>query len=394
MVRDLKGKKDEIARLKEELFYKQVELEKLKGRLEETIRALKLHDNIIISLASSTVLQKDLDNLLDSIKRLYKLDEIAVLLYDDETGLLYVFSAAGLTEERRSKTFLPGEGVSGEAFKEGKIIEVERAGSDPRFRFWGVPSDKYRNKAFIATPLIVGHVKLGVISVTADAITTGIKNAIIVLANTLIPLLSIKIEKEKQEHVFFEILTHVLDLVESMNPFFKGHSQRVYRYARYLAEKLRVSREEIEIISKGALLHDIGKVGLMDLAAKKGRLTRKEMERMKEHPLIGESFIKNFEFLHDTIPIIKYHHERIDGKGYPGELKGNEIPLLVKIVSVADVYDAITSERPYKKSMPLKYAIRELRRVKGTQLDSRLVESFVRDYEDLKEYTITLRTLY
>lgn len=379
---------------KEKLFYQQVEIEKLKGKLEETEKALKFHMNIVMALSRSRDLKTDLESLLSSIKENYKVDEVAVLLYDDESGLLNIYASAGLEGEKKEKTFLPGEGISGEAFRDGKIIEVERAGRDPRFKHWGVPSPSYLNKSFIAIPIIVDSMKLGVLSVTADAITPGLKSALFTLINTLIPILNLKMEKEKQESIFFETLTSVLGLVESMSPFFKGHSQRVYRYARYLAEKLSLSKKEIEILSKGALLHDIGKLGLIELAIKRGKLTKKEMERMKQHPLLGEKLMKNFDFLKDTIPIIKYHHERIDGKGYPGELKGNEIPYLVKIVSVGDVYDAITSDRPYRKGRTFNYAIEEMKAIKGNQLDAAFVEEFIKNPKELKELTYTLKELF
>jgi putative nucleotidyltransferase with HDIG domain len=380
--------------LKEELFYKKVEIEKLQGKLKEIESALRLHTNIVSALSHSRDLKSDLESLLSNIKENYKLDEIALLLYNEETGLLDIYASSGLSDEKKEKTFLPGEGISGEAFREGKIIEVERAGKDPRFKHWGVPSHIYLTKSFIAIPIIIDSLKIGVLSVTADAITPSLKNVLFTLINSLIPILNLKMEKERQEGIFFETLIGILDLIESMSPFFKGHSQRVARYARFLAEKLKLPKNEMDVLSKGSLLHDIGKIGLIEIAIKRGKLTSKEMEKMKEHPLIGEKFMRKFEFLKDTIPMIKYHHERIDGKGYPGELSGNEIPLLVRIVSISDVYDAITSARPYRRERPFKYAIEEMKKVKGSQLDAQLVDVFISDLKELKELTYSLKSIF
>ena len=380
--------------IKEELFYKKVEIEKLEGRLKELENSLKFHTNIVNALSHSRDLKSDLEALLSNIKENYRVDEIALLLYNEETGLLDIYAASGLSDVKKEKTFLPGEGISGEAFREGKIIEVERAGRDPRFKHWGIPSPVYFSKSFISIPIIIDSLKIGVLSVTADAITPSLKNLLFTLVNSLIPILNLKIEKEKQELVFFETLIGILDLIESMSPFFKGHSQRVARYARFLAERINLPKNELAVLSKGSLLHDIGKIGLIEIAIKRGKLTPKEMERMKEHPIIGEKFMRRFEFLKDTIPMIKYHHERVDGKGYPGELSGNEIPYLVRIVSISDVYDAITSSRPYRREKPFKYAIEEMKKVKGTQLDAELVDVFINDLKELKELTYSLKSIF
>lgn len=380
--------------IKEELFYKKVEIEKLKGRLAELESSLRIHTNIVNGLSHSRDLKSDLEVLLSNIQENYKLDEIALLLYNEETGLIEVYASAGLNEEKKEKTFLPGEGISGEAFRSGKIIEIERAGRDPRFKHWGIPSPVYLTKSFISIPIIIDSLKMGVLSVTADAITPSLKNVLFAFINSLTPILNLKIEKEKQEQIFFETLIGILGLIESTSLFFKGHSQRVSRYIAFLAQRINLPKNEINVLSRGSILHDIGKIGLMELAIKRGRLTSKEMEKMKEHPVIGERFIGRFEFLRDTIPIIKYHHERIDGKGYPGELRGNEIPLLVRVVSVCDVYDAITSARPYRKEKPFNYAIEEMKKVSGTQLDAELVDEFVRDLKELKELTYSLKSIF
>ncbi len=296
------------SKIKEELFYKKVEVEKLQGKLKEVENSLKLYTNIVNVLSYSRDLKSDLGFLLSNIKENYKLDEIAILLYNEETGLLDIYASAGLSEVKKEKTFLPGEGISGEAFREGKIIEVERAGRDPRFKHWGVPSPIYLSKSFISIPIIVDNLKIGVLSVTANAIPPSLKNVLFTLINSLTPILNLKMEKERQEQIFFETILSILEMIENTSMFFKGHSQRVSRYSRYLAEKIKLPKNEMDIISKGSLIHDVGKIGLIEIAIKRGKLTPKEMERMKEHPVIGERFMRGFEFLKDTLPIIKYHH--------------------------------------------------------------------------------------
>ena len=138
--------------------------------------------------------------------------------------------------------------------------------------------------------------------------------------------------------------------------------------------------KEVERITLGALLHDVGKIGIPESVLKKeGPLSDEEWLVMKQHPSIGvDKVLKPNASLKDLIPIVKYHHERIDGKGYPDKLKGDEIPLAAKIVAIADTYHALTSDRPYRKGMSLEKAVAILEEGAGTQWDADLVRTFVR----------------
>jgi putative two-component system response regulator len=166
--------------------------------------------------------------------------------------------------------------------------------------------------------------------------------------------------------------------VEAKSPFTQGHSERVTHYALLLAGALGLSCDEQQALRRGALLHDIGKISIPDaILNKPGKLTDDEMEKIKEHPVQGVKIIERLESLRDVIPLIRWHHERLDGQGYPDGLKGDAIPFLVRILSVADVYDALASERPYRSAMPHAKCIELLRsEAAGGGLDARLVESF------------------
>lgn len=161
-----------------------------------------------------------------------------------------------------------------------------------------------------------------------------------------------------------------------------GHSRKVATYAAELAKALGYSMPEIETIRTASLLHDIGKIGIAEhILAKPGPLTPKEWELMHAHPDLGVAILKHVEDLKDCLAAVRYHHERYDGSGYPAGLKGENIPLDARILAVADAYDAMTSERPFRRrAMTYEQAREELRRCAGTQFDPKIVEVFISNY--------------
>lgn len=166
--------------------------------------------------------------------------------------------------------------------------------------------------------------------------------------------------------------------VDAKSPYTRGHADRVTRYALMLADKLGLPAAERERLSRGALLHDIGKISVPDaILNKPGRLTDEEYTIIKQHPVQGVTMIEPLQSLHDLIPLIRWHHERPDGRGYPDGLSGDAIPQLVRILSVADVYDALSSDRPYRAGMSHEQCLKILRdSAADGGLDHELVEIF------------------
>lgn len=192
------------------------------------------------------------------------------------------------------------------------------------------------------------------------------------------------VHKFNQEEIvnhnhLMEMVTSLAGAIDAKDPYTKGHSTSVSRYAEALARAVNLPEHEVERIKIGALLHDVGKIGIPESVLKKpGKLDDDEWEIMKQHPTIGaEKVLAPNEALRDLIPIVKYHHERLDGKGYPEQLKGNEIPLAARIVSVADAYHALVSDRPYRKGMPIEKACAILKEGAGIQWDADLVRQFI-----------------
>lgn len=166
--------------------------------------------------------------------------------------------------------------------------------------------------------------------------------------------------------------------LEARDTYTAGHSERVNKYSVAIARKLGLSSEEIELIHHGSLLHDIGKIGVYDrILLKPKALDIEELSLMQEHPEHGVKILANTPALKKHLPIILHHHERQDGSGYPHKLKGEQIPIGARIVQVADTWDAMRSDRPYRRKLELKIAISQMEQAAGTQLDPDCVKAFL-----------------
>jgi len=166
--------------------------------------------------------------------------------------------------------------------------------------------------------------------------------------------------------------------IEEKDPYTHGHTERVARYAVALAKELRFTPEEVQRIQFGAFLHDIGKVHTQDaILHKPGALTDEEWRTVKAHPVRGAEMIRGVKFLERVTDMVRHHHERVDGRGYPDGLKGDEISLASKIVNVADAFDAMTTDRPYRAGMTMEQAIAQMREKAGTQFASEIVDVLI-----------------
>lgn len=167
--------------------------------------------------------------------------------------------------------------------------------------------------------------------------------------------------------------------IDARDPYTAGHSERVAGISLEIGKQLGLEKDKLNNLEIAALLHDIGKIGIPDeILHKSGKLNEYEYSKIKEHPTIGVNILKNIKFLKNTIPIILHHHERFDGFGYPLGIKGYEIPLEARIITVADSYDAMVSDRPHRKGLPIDIAINELIKFKGIQFDDLVLDAFLK----------------
>ena len=175
---------------------------------------------------------------------------------------------------------------------------------------------------------------------------------------------------DKLEQAYMESIETLRYTVEAKDPYTKGHSDRVAEYSVLIGKSLNLSEEELKTLKIGGLFHDIGKIGVPDsILLKESRLDDEEYSQIKNHPLIGVHILSNATIFQDIIPIVKHHHERFDGKGYPAQLSEKDIPYLARIVSIADSFDAMTSKRSYRNALPLEVVKNEFLKNIGTQFD-------------------------
>lgn len=196
--------------------------------------------------------------------------------------------------------------------------------------------------------------------------------------------------KEQLEQAYLDMIQTLRYTVEAKDLYTRGHSDRVSEYSVLIGEKLGLSIEQIKILRIGGLFHDIGKIGIPDsILLKPSKLTDEEYSQIKNHPSIGAHILGLAAIFQDIIPIVKHHHERYDGNGYPSKLKGEEIPYLARIAAVADTFDAMTSRRSYRGPIDIEHVKEEIKRCEGTQFDPQIAEVFIEilnnDFDKIKE---------
>jgi putative nucleotidyltransferase with HDIG domain len=188
---------------------------------------------------------------------------------------------------------------------------------------------------------------------------------------------AVRESRERLTRAYVQFVGSLAQALDARDAYTAGHSRRVSEYSLAIGKAMGVSEQDLETIRVGALLHDLGKIGISDLVLQKpGRLTPEENQLIRQHPVIGKRILENVQGLEGYLDIVELHHENLDGSGYPHGLKGEETPLHARIVKVADAYDAMTSDRPYRAGKSHTEAIAVLRSASGSEMDPSVVEAF------------------
>ncbi len=199
----------------------------------------------------------------------------------------------------------------------------------------------------------------------------------------------IKKINEQLEKAYLESIQTLRYTVEAKDTYTRGHSDRVSEYSVLIGKYLNLSQEDLKILKIGGLFHDIGKIGVPDsILLKESKLTDDEYSEIKNHPSIGAHILSSASIFQNIIPIVKHHHEKYDGCGYPSQLKGEDIPYFARIAAIADSFDAMTSRRTYRDSLPIDTVIAEFEKCQGTQFDPELTTIFLdilrNHFDDIK----------
>ncbi|MBI4866135.1 MAG: GAF domain-containing protein [Candidatus Wallbacteria bacterium] len=354
---------------------------RLFSRSRRQVAELTLINALGQTLNSSLDLEEVLTYIIHNISEIIGAERGSLMLWDEKEQVLKVSVSKGLDEEfARSVTFRAGEGIAGIVAELRQPTLIANTRHDPRYL------ERVKDEApltLMSAPVINKDRVLGVLNFerSLDRSRPFTSDDLRFLS-TLSSHCGIAIENARlyQNLVtsYFETIRSLANALESKDAYTHGHSRRVAKDSVRIAQKMKLPTKRVEMIRHGALLHDIGKIGIRDsILLKPGALTEEEIAIIRKHPLLGANMIQSIEFLKDVTEIIRHHHERLDGRGFPYGLSGEKIPLGARIVCVADAFDAMVTTRPYRKGMSYQRGIAELARNKGTQFDPAVVDAFV-----------------
>ena len=309
------------------------------------------------------------ENLVTMASRLLEVREASFGIIDD--GMLKVESSVGTGVKS-----IPIQGTIFEMVVKTKNHYMALPGEiNPHT---GVPLVS----PFFSIPFVMNEVVFGILNLADKPDGTAFTDYDISLACAFAKKAALRIENNALYEVFYNNLVNTLKTlvasIEARDSYTKQHSERVTAYSLEIANVMSVNPDEQDILRFGGYLHDIGKIGVRDtVLLKPGILTDSEMEEIKLHPVIGDNIIKPIKFFPRERELVRYHHERFDGKGFPDGLSGTSIPLIVRIINVADTYDAMTSSRPYRQALDHDVALQELKKFAGSQFDGDVIRAFL-----------------
>lgn len=376
-----------------ELHEKQNELEtKLTKGQENYSLITKDLKRQLLAMKTLFSVSQDLNRVLDT-KELVKVVSLTLL------GELKITSMAFFSVKRENSKFFSLLGMKGFAEEKFEGLKIDRncefikllEGSEKPNKITRNPDQPWmrilpdlRLAVFeYATPILVKGQTKGLVltgpKINAVEYTSYDFDMMMFIANSAgIGMENARLIKQLQL-TYVTTLNSLISVIEAKDPYTKGHTERVAAYSVAIANKLRLTEDQCRRITFGALLHDIGKVGVLEnVLHKEGKLDAKEWELLKSHPEVGAHIVEKMEFLTDTAEIVKYHHESWNGRGYPDGLTGDDIPLGARIVTVADSFDAMTTNRTYRSALSSEQAIQRLEAGAGTQFDPKIIKVFVR----------------
>jgi HD-GYP domain-containing protein (c-di-GMP phosphodiesterase class II) len=305
----------------------------------------------------------------------------SLMVFDEAAGDLKIVASKNISPDLLETTSIkPGEGIAGRAFQTGETIFVTDPGQNTQYKdFAGKEEQK---DPFIAIPLKVKDKPFGVLNLhlsrEKESFTDyDLKFLTLLAGEAAVTLENIKLY-ESIENFYLEMVQTLARVIDAKDAYTGDHAGRARQKARQLAETLDMPEQMVRYVEYAALLHDIGKIGIDgSILAKPGRLTPEEYEEIKKHPAIGYQILSPIHFLGPVAQMVLYHQEWYNGMGYPEGLKGEEIPLGARIVAIIDAWDAMMSDRPYRKALSREYAESELTKGADRQFDPKVVKAFL-----------------
>lgn len=343
-----------------------------------------LHDvgSLLVSTLDQTVVRH---RAMEAITKIMSAETGSLLLVDDERQELYFEVALGEKGKTLKEVRLGmGEGIAGWVAKHGKPLIIDDVTQDRRFQGRMDKKSKFQTRNMICVPVEIKGKTIGVLQAINRLDGTFTRDDLRLFQlfsnQVAIALDNARLYEEIKE-TFHATSGALAESIEKRDPYTGGHTKRVLEYSTAIAMNLNLNADEIENVKLSAVLHDIGKIGIEDrILRKEAPLDAGEAAQMKQHPQFGAEILKHVPQLKGIVPGMMYHHERVDGLGYPMGLKNDEIPLVAKIIAVADTYDAMTTTRPYRKGLPPDVAVTEIKKYCGKQFDLKVVKAFLKAF--------------
>ncbi|MBL7084844.1 MAG: HD domain-containing protein [Candidatus Omnitrophica bacterium] len=373
------SEKNEVNELAQSFNQITSELEK---NIEDLKKSKRVMQNVLLRIGNAMASSERIENILslttETLTSALNAASGAIMLLEKDK--LNIMVSHGIDfEQDKSIAINLGEGVIGWVAKERKPQNVSRTHRDRRFDV--EVKLGFAHKSIVCAPLMFKDKMLGTISVHDKKTEEGFTEDDLILLENLATQTAIAIENnrlnEDIERTYVETISALALAVEAKDLYSRGHAKRVSEYVSNLAKEFSLDKETMQVLKNAALLHDIGKIGIKDeILLKPSSLTAEEKRQMHQHAIIGENILKPIHSLKKLAYLVRHHQEQINGKGYPDGLTGEEMTLPLKILIVTDAYDAMTSDRPYRKAMTKEEAKKELKKYTGIYFDAKVVEVF------------------
>jgi HD-GYP domain-containing protein (c-di-GMP phosphodiesterase class II) len=345
-------------------------------RLETSKKTLQyVLSKLATGLSSLSSLDTFLDLIVEITANALEAQVGVLMLVDQDKHDLYVKTLSGLPQEYKAVRIAIGDEMPGWVAQHKTPLLM------PQPLQIASPQKLPFKPPLLCSPMLFNDKIIGVLGVSGKVSGSYDEDDLLIVSN-LASQTAIAVENDRlhadAERTYIETIQALAMAVEARDPYSRGHSERVAKYSMKIAQALKLSQEIVQDIVAAAELHDVGKIGIADDILKKpGPLNEEEWFIMRKHPVIGEGIVKPLTSLSKLCSIIRYHHEWIDGIGYPDALKGDQIPLGAKILAVADSFDAMTSDRPYRKALSINAAIADLRKYIGIRYEKDIVEALI-----------------
>ena len=363
--------------------------ELLYKRLERKIKELSVLYSISESMESSNSVDDLIANMTELTSKILEAASCAYYFYDREADIYYYKSSFSQPPKEPYPVSLKIDRQITEQLELQRqpIIYSKDQNPDLLLRLTQAGA---RHDSLLLVPLFVRGENFGLLVVLNKKQDESFNESDVTFVKMLLRKASLQIENIALYEIIYANLVATLrslvSTIEAKDPYTQRHSQRVTKISLIIAREIGCSREDLDIIQFAANLHDIGKIGISDAVLQKnGRLTNEEYQIIKGHPVIGAKILAPLGMVPQEKAIIRHHHERWDGKGYPDGLAGQDIPFLARIVSLADAYDAMTSDRVYRRKLSHEMALMEIERNADYQFDGNLVKSFLQLCVNKKE---------